>query len=899
MLVVAVGENSIAGKIRKAVYAAGEVEPSPLFTKLDRMATLIGYLGMTVAAICFTAKMITDFAVKERASTEGNEILKTIMHHILYAIGILAVAIPEGLPLALTISLAFSSNKLSAHSNLVKTLASCETMGSATTICTDKTGTLTANRMTTRGAYVAGVLFEVQDTAVVGPRVQADPRVSREVKDLVGNLIGVCTMDESGFSVPTGSDKPVFQGNPTECALLKFSDELGVNYNAVRRSTPGRSPETRMDGRSRAFSSARKMMSWAVPKPGGGYRVYAKGASEIILGRVVKALVDGQLQQVPVETQEKARLTSEVIEPFANSAMRTIGLAYKDMDEIPGDELDEVVRNSDGTPAFCCETDLTLVAVVGIEDPLRPEVGPAIQCCYSAGIDVRMVTGDNLATAIAIAKQAKILDVSLHCDSTGKVLPKRAMEGKDFRKFVHDYNAEGEPIFLQEKFDQVWPYLRVLARSSPEDKLTLARGLHNSMLFRDKARCERFKAEEKITIFPDRQVIAMTGDGTNDAPALKAADVGFAMGISGTQIAKDAANIILLDDNFASIVTAAHWGRNVFDSIQKFLQFQLTVNIAILCINLIVSFTELEAPLTVLQMLWLNLIMDSLASLALASEPPEERQLDRPPVNRSDFIITPQMWTNMLGHALYQIVVTCLMIFDRTILPDAVATGPKSRHYTMIFNTFVLMQLFNEWNSRKLHGEFNILSGIHKNKLFLIVSGATFLLQVVMTQFLGVVAANALKIHPEGLTGVQWGVCIAFGAGTWPWQQVINLFAAFVLPHLNRICCAPIAARLCRKRQKIAPDEKVSGPVEAWTESSPAGGTNPAKKGGMILEDRVAADDDPAAKTKGKQAFAQAVRVVIAANEIKKSPEKARNLQVAGSLSLENLAWNKAARRRL
>jgi len=246
MLVIAVGEHSIAGKIKKAVYNSGEGEKSPLFAKLDRMATLIGYVGMTVALICFVAKMINDFAVEQ-----GDKDLKKIMHNILYAIGILAVAIPEGLPLALTISLAFSSNKLSYHSNLVKTLDSCETMGSATTICTDKTGTLTANRMTVRGAHVAGVMLAVEGTAPAGPRLAADARVSQEVKDLLGNLIGVCSMDESGFET-LGSGEIKFYGNPTECALLKCADEFGVDFNVVRRTTPGRSAETRVLGRAAA-----------------------------------------------------------------------------------------------------------------------------------------------------------------------------------------------------------------------------------------------------------------------------------------------------------------------------------------------------------------------------------------------------------------------------------------------------------------------------------------------------------------------------------------------------------------------------------------------------------------------------------------------------------------------
>ena len=353
------------------------------------------------------------------------------------------------------------------------------------------------------------------------------------------------------------------------------------------------------------FSSARKMMSWAVPLPGGGWRLYSKGASEVILSRCSTRLTPGGTPDLS-ETDalgpaQESEITKKVINVFASEAMRTIGLAYRDFDATPDwEETHETILNADGSPAFKAESGLTLLGVVGIEDPLRPEVKPAIDKCYAAGIDVRMVTGDNLDTAVAIAKRCGILRQPEHFEVdndpesiTGvKQKPFRAMEGKVFRKMVYRVDPadpDGEPIFDQAAFDKIWPYLRVMARSSPEDKLTLANGLNKSLLFADKEAVAKF-AEEGITIFPDRQVVAMTGDGTNDAPALKRADVGFAMNITGTQIAKDACDIVLLDDNFASIVTAAKWGRNVYDSISKFLQFQLTVNIVAITMAIVGAF---------------------------------------------------------------------------------------------------------------------------------------------------------------------------------------------------------------------------------------------------------------------------------------------------------------------
>jgi Ca2+ transporting ATPase len=243
------------------------------------------------------------------------------------------------------------------------------------------------------------------------------------------------------------------------------------------------------------------------------------------------------------------------------------------------------------------------------------------------------------------------------------------------------------------------------------------------------------------------------------------------MGIAGTQIAKDAANIVLLDDNFSSIVTAAKWGRNVNDSIQKFLQFQLTVNVAILMISLISAFTGEDQPLSVVQMLWLNLIMDSLAAIALASEPPSLKVLERQPVNRSDSIISEQMWYNMVGQAIYQVVTMCLMIYTPDWIPGFDGeTGSGSKQYTVVFNTFVLMQLFNEYNSRKLFGEINIFAGLPQNPLFIGISVVTMLLQILAAMFGG----EALRVHPEGLSGEQMGVCFAFAAGTIVWQYFIN-----------------------------------------------------------------------------------------------------------------------------
>ena len=788
MLVIAVGSSSVSGKIKAAVYGEGEDEEegSPLFIKLMDLCEELSKFAFAAAGLCFFAMCYIGFFVK-------GEPWIAIIEYIITTVTIVAVAVPEGLPLAVTLALAFSSQKMTKEHNLVKHLDGCETMGSVTTICTDKTGTLTANRMTVRAAWVMGSTTKAEGNMSVGVKLAAS--IGKEARLLIATLISVDSMDESYLEHNVQTNKIDFKGNPTECALLTMARDLGYEYTALRDATEGRSEATREKGHAIMFSSARKMMSWAVAKPNGGYRIYSKGASEIILSRCtnVAVVTEGKLGSNRLSDEKKEELVNTVVNSFASEAMRTIGLAYRDLPE--GVRWEETVRsvlNADGSPALACETELTLLSIVGIEDPLRDEVPPAIDRCFAAGIDVRMVTGDNLDTAIAIASRCGILREE-HFDSdptslTGKV-PKqyRAMEGKVFRKMVYrpptaDEKLEGkfEPVFDQAKFDEIWPFLRVMARSSPEDKLTLANGLNKSHLFADTERCKELETYHGIKIFPDRQVVAMTGDGTNDAPALKRADVGFAMGISGTQIAKDACDIVLLDDNFASIVTAAKWGRNVYASIQKFLQFQLTVNIVALTMAITGAFVFQESPIAAVQMLWINLIMDSLASLALATEPPIDALLDRPPVNRSASMIKRQMYFNMIGQGVYQVAICMWILFygpEYFSVPDGSKyfeeTGAPSAHHTILFNCFVMMTLANEINCRKLDGEFNVFAGLLDNMYFCTVMATTFVLQCLCVQLGG----RWVKCYVGGLNVEQWFFCLVAASSVLAWQQVVNVSA--------------------------------------------------------------------------------------------------------------------------
>uniref|UniRef100_A0A8B9LH11 Calcium-transporting ATPase n=1 Tax=Astyanax mexicanus TaxID=7994 RepID=A0A8B9LH11_ASTMX len=701
-------------------------EKSVLQGKLTKLAVQIGKAGLVMSAITVIILMlyfvIETFVIQDRPwLTECTPIyVQYFVKFFIIGVTVLVVAVPEGLPLAVTISLAYSVKKMMKDNNLVRHLDACETMGNATAICSDKTGTLTTNRMTAVQIYVGDQHYH---------EIPSPQHISHHTLELLTTAI---SLNSAYTSKIMAADKegglPKQVGNKTECALLGLVLDLKRDYQCVREQIP----EEKLY-KVYTFNSVRKSMSTVVQLPDGSFRIYSKGASEILLKKCSSILSrDGAAR--PFRPRDRDDMVKKVIEPMACDGLRTICVAYRD---IPGDPLPDWDNEAD------IINNLTCITVVGIEDPVRPEVPDAISKCQRAGITVRMVTGDNINTARAIAAKCGIIHAGddFLC-----------MEGKDFNRRIRNEKGEVE----QERIDKIWPKLRVLARSSPTDKHTLVKGIIDS------------------TICEQRQVVAVTGDGTNDGPALKKADVGFAMGIAGTDVAKEASDIILTDDNFSSIVKAVMWGRNVYDSISKFLQFQLTVNV----VAVIVAFTGAcitqDSPLKAVQMLWVNLIMDTFASLALATEPPTEALLLRKPYGRNNPLISRTMMKNILGHGVYQLVIIFTLlfvgeqIFDIDSGREAPLHAPPSEHYTIIFNTFVLMQLFNEINARKIHGERNVFDGIFANPIFCTIVLGTFAIQIVIVQFGG----KPFSCSP--LNVEQWLWCLFVGLGELLWGQLIS-----------------------------------------------------------------------------------------------------------------------------
>ncbi len=608
MIVTSVGDKTEFGKIAKELTFVDKTT-TPLQEKLGRLGKTITVFGIIAASVVFVAELIS-FALS------GKFVLEEIMNAFVTSIVLIVAAVPEGLPTIVAVSLSINIIKLSKQNALVKKMIACETVGCVNVICSDKTGTLTENRMTVTG--------EIKDKYI---------------------LQNICINSTASL----GEDDK-FIGNPTECALLIGARKSSFDYKEIRENAdlihvfP--------------FSSEKKCMT-SIVNENGTYIAYSKGSPE-------KILSSSSLDKIA-----KEKIENEIAE-YGKKACRVIAFAHKRFNDC-----------SD----FCeedLEKNMNFDGFVAILDPLREDIYEAVKNCKMAGIKLKILTGDNIITATSIARELHLLDDN-HI----------AIEAKELEELS------------DEKLSERLKKISVIARSTPSIKMRVVKILKEM-----------------------GNIVAVTGDGINDAPALKNADVGIAMGISGTEVSKEASDIVLLNDSFSTIVKAIQWGRGIYENFKRFISFQLTVNVSSVIVVLTSILLGLKAPFTALQLLWINIIMDGPPALTLGLEPVSEDLMKRPPVKRSDNILSKSMLMRIGLTGLYISVIFILQY----MLNFLGATNEQMP--TVLFTLFALFQLFNAFNCRELHEE-SIFKNLLKNKLMLLVISITFILQILIIQFAG------------------------------------------------------------------------------------------------------------------------------------------------------------------
>ena len=603
MRVDRVGDATEIGKVARQSTEQSQ-EQTPLNIQLTKLANLIGKAGFTIAAltfIVFTSKDLYSFITSENFIGINDwhswlEIARIVLKYFMMAVTLIVVAVPEGLPMSVTLSLALNMRRMLKTNNLVRKMHACETMGAITVICTDKTGTLTQNLMQ---------VYEAQ--------------VDESQPDLVAE--GIAANSTAFLEEKAEGEKPSGVGNPTEIALLLWLNSKGKDYMKLREEAKVVNQLT--------FSTERKYMATLVDSPIQKKRIlYIKGAPEIVMSKC-------NLEKAQIDKYNEQLLA------YQNKAMRTLGIAYKVVPENASDDCAELVG----------EGGMTFLGIFAISDPIRPDVPNAVKKCQSAGIGIKIVTGDTPGTATEIARQIGLW--------TPEDTERNRITGVEFAALSDE-----------EALDRVLD-LKVMSRARPMDKQRLVQLLQQK-----------------------GAVVAVTGDGTNDAPALNHAQVGLSMG-TGTSVAKEASDITLLDDSFNSIATAVMWGRSLYKNIQRFIVFQLTINVVALLSVLLGAFFGTELPLTVTQMLWVNLIMDTFAAMALASIAPSMDVMNEKPRRRTDFIITPVMRNTIFGVGLgFLIILMGLLVYFKNL-----SGGMDTHHLTVFFTIFVMLQFWNLFNA--------------------------------------------------------------------------------------------------------------------------------------------------------------------------------------------------------
>ena len=669
MQVECVGDATEIGKVARQSTEQSE-EQTPLNIQLTRLANLIGKIGFTVAGVAFAVFFIKDVILFYDFSSfhtfrDWMPAIQATLRYFMMAVTLIVVAVPEGLPMSVTLSLALNMRRMLATNNLVRKMHACETMGAITVICTDKTGTLTQN------------LMQVHEACFYG--LKKPGNLGED--DLSGLIAEGISANSTAFLEETQpGEKPKGVGNPTEVALLLWLNAQGRDYLKLREEAQVVEQLT--------FSTERKYMATLVESPLLGKKVlYVKGAPEIVLGKCREVWLDGQrVDAGEYRPQVEAQLLA-----YQNMAMRTLGFAFKVVEA--QEEID--MKQLDG---------LTFLGVAAISDPIRPDVPAAVQKCQSAGIGIKIVTGDTPGTATEIARQI------------GLWKP----EDTDRNRIT---GVEFAALTDEEALERVMD-LKIMSRARPTDKQRLVQLLQQK-----------------------GAVVAVTGDGTNDAPALNHAQVGLSMG-TGTSVAKEASDITLLDDSFNSIGTAVMWGRSLYKNIQRFIVFQLTINFVALFIVLLGSLVGTDLPLTVTQMLWVNLIMDTFAALALASIPPSASVMQEKPRKRTDFIISKAMQLNIFGVGLlFAVVLMGMLIYFETV--DG--TPLTVRELTIFFTFFVMLQFWNLFNARVFGTTDSAFKGITKSYgMELIV------LAILGGQFL-IVQWGGAVFRTEPLDAPTWG----------------------------------------------------------------------------------------------------------------------------------------------
>ncbi len=670
----------------------GEVDEAktPLELKLEELAEDISNFGL-VSAVCTlvallvrliyfevqsaqTMKTVDQFersnwfnstllgeSPKKRPSTDIKHILVEVIRILILCVAVMVVAIPEGLPLAVTLTLAFSIGKMMDDNNLVRKMNACETMGGANYICSDKTGTLTKNEMSVNVFFNCQEVLNFDElTADKANRESSTKYFNDKYYDYLKLSITL------NIEAELDERDEIVKASKTDVAFVDLLHNFREELTKIRAIYMPKK-ELREELKRFPFTSSRKKMSTIIHnnKFETGSIIFQKGASEIVL-RSCEYYLDSKNGTQASITDDKKIGFEKIIKQFADKALRTICVAFKN---IPIEEVDKWKEKDEDNNNVIESGGFCLIGIFGIKDKLRDGVPEAVDICKGAGIKVVMVTGDNIDTAVAIAKECNIITEEIEresstacptsitgkefyekiggmvCDSCeqdlkfcscprtqGAVDALKEIKRKDNPNWKGDIPLRKERIVKKDVFKKIHKNLKVIARSRPEDKYTMVYGLREL-----------------------GEVVAVTGDGTNDAPALSKSNVGFAMGISGTDIAKQAADIIILNDNFATIVLAVKWGRNIYDNIRKFVQFQLTVNVCACILVFISSCIGNETALGAIQMLWLNLIMDSLGSLALATEPPHDNLLNRKPYPKKEYIINTRMWKHIVFQALFQL----------------------------------------------------------------------------------------------------------------------------------------------------------------------------------------------------------------------------------------------------